>query len=177
MVADDEGGIGGAAEDLSFGSDAAARGGVGPGVDDLERVNRGGALVADLVDGAAVSVAENFELLDVAGGYGVTAGCGGGEFGGGVGCCGGSGGREREARAAFGGFGEGEAEIGVAAVANEGHGGYGGGWWWLFRVWRKECEAYEGFYMGECGRESVGVIMGRKEGGYGGSGVRCMNHW
>ena len=115
VEADDVGTVGGAAEDGCFREGAAARGGVSVGVDDFQRVGGGGGLVADLVDGAAVAVAEDGELLQVGGGDGVA----GGGFGDG------GGGREGkgEAGAALGGLREGEAEVGVAAVADEGHHG------------------------------------------------------
>ena len=95
VEADNVGAVGNAAEDGGFREGAAAPGGVGVGVDDLERVGGGGGLVADFVDGAAVSVAKDGELLEVGGGNGVA----GGWFGGGGGREG-----EGEAEAALGGL-------------------------------------------------------------------------
>jgi len=74
VEADDVGAVGGAAEDGAFGERAAARGGVGVAVDDFERVGGGGGLVADLVDCAAVAVAEHGEVLEVGCGDSVSAG-------------------------------------------------------------------------------------------------------
>ncbi|KAF7822174.1 hypothetical protein G2W53_027629 [Senna tora] len=52
------------AVDVHLAADLAADDRVGVAVDDLEGVDGGGALVADLVDGAAVAVAEDLELLE-----------------------------------------------------------------------------------------------------------------
>jgi len=79
VEAHDVGAVGGAAEDGGFRERAAAHGGVGVAVDDFEGVGGRGCLVADLVDGAAVAVAEHGDVFEVGGGDGVS----GGGFGGG----------------------------------------------------------------------------------------------
>lgn len=84
VEADDVGAVGGEAEDGALCERAAARGGVGVAVDDFERVGGGGGLVADLVDCAAVAVAEHGEVLEVGGGL-RTPGGEGGDWGGGGG--------------------------------------------------------------------------------------------
>lgn len=72
--------------------------------------------MADFVDGASVAVAEDLELLEVGSGDG-------GGRGGGGGSGHGDGRREwgREAGTAFGGRGEGETEIELTAVTDNGH--------------------------------------------------------
>lgn len=108
MAADDERRVG-TAVDVHFAADLAAEDGVGIAVDEFEGVNFGGAFVADFVDGAAVAVAEDLKLFEVVGG----------DVGGGGG--GGRREREREARAALGGFRQGEAEVELPAIADESH--------------------------------------------------------
>lgn len=105
----------GPAVDVHFPPNLTADDGVGVAVDDLEGVDGRGALVADLVDGAAVAMTEDLKLLEVV--WSDLVGSGGG--------VGGGGGREGkgEARATLGGLREGEAEIKVAAIADESHGG------------------------------------------------------
>lgn len=85
VALDDVGGVG-AAEDGDFAEDLAAEGGVAVAVNYFQGIDCGGVLVADFVDCAAVSVAENLKFIEVCGGNG----CGGG---GGVVGCGGRGGR------------------------------------------------------------------------------------
>ena len=79
MAADHVGGVG-PAEDIHLPEDLAADGRIGVGVslDDLERIESVGALMADLVDRAAIAVPENLKLFEVTGGYGSGGGGGGG---------------------------------------------------------------------------------------------------
>ena len=64
-------------EDLHLPQHLPPDGRVAVAVDDLERIGRGGALVLDLVDGAAVPVADDFDLLKISGGGGGGGGAGG----------------------------------------------------------------------------------------------------
>lgn len=102
VAADDVGRVR-AAEDLHLAEDLTADGGVGVAVDEFESVSGGSALVAYLVDGAAVTVAEDLECVEIGGGD-----SGGGRVvceGGGGGGCGRKG--KGETWAALGGFGQG----------------------------------------------------------------------
>ena len=86
-------------------------------MDYLESVGRRSALVADFVDSPTISMPENLELLEV----------GGGDSGGFAGGCGSRSERgwERKTRASFRWFGQREAEVEMAAVADKCH------WWWI----------------------------------------------
>lgn len=57
-------------EDLHLSQHLSADGRIAVAVNDLKRIVRGGALVLDLVDGAAVPVADDFELVKVSDGGG-----------------------------------------------------------------------------------------------------------
>lgn len=103
----------GAAEDVHLAEDLAADGGVAVGLDDFEGVEGAGAAVADLVDGAAVAVAEDLKLLQI--GEAVDVGrSGGGE--------GRRREREGEARAAVGcGVRQRELEVQVSSFSDDCH--------------------------------------------------------
>ncbi|BBG92874.1 MAP kinase kinase 9 [Prunus dulcis] len=112
-VAADNVGRVGAAEDLHLAEELTAYCGVaGVAMDEFESVGRGCPLVIYLVDGAAVTVAEDLEFLEI-----------GGDSAEGKVVCDGGDGREGngETRAALKGFGQGEAEIKLAALSNECH--------------------------------------------------------
>ncbi|CAL9147612.1 unnamed protein product, partial [Musa hybrid cultivar] len=136
VEADDVVGVDRPAEDVDLAVHLAAKRDVSSvGVHHLERVQGGGAAVADLIDGSPVAVAENPDLLEVREPeLGRRRGGGGGRGrGGGEGRRHGAWrqqGREREAEAAVGGgagVGELESEVEVRepSVADDGHADWG----------------------------------------------------
>ena len=83
-------------------------------MDYLESVGRRSALVADFVDSPTISMPENLDILEVGGGdsSGFAGGCGSRS----------ERGWERKTRAAFRWFGQGEAEVEMAAFTDNCHG-------------------------------------------------------
>uniref|UniRef100_A0A0A0LT59 Uncharacterized protein n=1 Tax=Cucumis sativus TaxID=3659 RepID=A0A0A0LT59_CUCSA len=98
-------------KNLHLSENLATNGGVAVAVDDLECVSSGGAFMTDFVDGAAVTVTEDLELVEV----------GGGDGGGSSRSRGSRGRREwkGEARTTVGEIGETEVE--VAAITDQSH--------------------------------------------------------